>query len=203
MPTRTSDIQRKTEATRKLVQLVRAAQAGDADAFGILFEQFHECVFRVAKRLVKDDATADDVVADTFLKVMTRIGQLNEPAAFAGWLKTIATRQAQNVLSKRKRLIRGRRLVLHSELAAANVVADQPGPRKAAERAEMRELVNRQLRHLRELDRDTLEAFYLKEWSLRQMADEFGCPIGTIKRRLHVARKRLKESIEPTRLMVA
>ncbi len=203
MPARYSDIRQKTEATRKLVQTVRAAQAGDTDAFGILFEQFHEYVLTVAKKIVKDDSTADDVVSETFFKVMTRINQLRDPAAFIGWLKMIAVRQAQNVLSKSKRRILGRCLILHSELATDQVVSNQIGPRKEAERAEMRELVKRQLNHLCELDRVTLEAFYLKELSLRQMAVVFDCPIGTIKRRLHVARKRLKESIEPACLMVA
>jgi len=50
-------------------------------------------------------------------------------------------------------------------------------------------------------DRATLEAFYLRGRSLKQMAREFEVPTGTIKRRLHVARLRLKEvlgEIDPT-----
>ena len=51
------------------------------------------------------------------------------------------------------------------------------------------------LRRLRPLDRETLEAFYVRGQSLIEMADEFDAPIGTIKRRLHVARKRLASEL--------
>ena len=49
---------------------------------------------------------------------------------------------------------------------------------------------------LGEMDRDTLQAFYVDGHSLREMSDEFEAPIGTIKRRLHVARKRLAKEME-------
>ena len=53
------------------------------------------------------------------------------------------------------------------------------------------------LSRLRELDRETLVAFYVKGQSLLEMSDEFDAPLGTIKRRLHVARKRLAKEVEP------
>ena len=46
------------------------------------------------------------------------------------------------------------------------------------------------------VDRSTLVAFYLEGQSLIEMSDEFSAPIGTIKRRLHVARKRLAKELE-------
>ena len=52
------------------------------------------------------------------------------------------------------------------------------------------------LRRLRELDRETLEAFYVRGQSLVEMSDEFDAPVGTIKRRLHVARKRLAKEMD-------
>ena len=48
---------------------------------------------------------------------------------------------------------------------------------------------------MRELDRRTLMAFYFEGQSLKQMSDQFDSPIGTIKRRLHTARNRLKEML--------
>ncbi|MEQ1906823.1 MAG: sigma-70 family RNA polymerase sigma factor, partial [Pirellulaceae bacterium] len=44
-------------------------------------------------------------------------------------------------------------------------------------------------------DRETLEAFYVQGKSILEMSDEFDAPVGTIKRRLHVARHRLEEAI--------
>ena len=60
--------------------------------------------------------------------------------------------------------------------------------------AEVRAGLNR----LRTMDRETLEAFYMKGHSLVEMSHEFDSPIGTIKRRLHVARKRLAKELTET-----
>ena len=71
--------------------------------------------------------------------------------------------------------------------------------RTAEDRAEVGEAVGQLkvgLARLKTLDRLTLEAFYLRGRSLKQMAREFDVPTGTIKRRLHVARQRLREVLE-------
>ena len=68
--------------------------------------------------------------------------------------------------------------------------------RTAALAREERSRVRAGLRRLRELDRDTLVAFYVKGQSLVEMSDQFDSPVGTIKRRLHVARKRLAKELE-------
>jgi RNA polymerase sigma-70 factor (ECF subfamily) len=52
------------------------------------------------------------------------------------------------------------------------------------------------LNRLGDLDRSTLEAFYVRGRSLIEMSDDFRSPVGTIKRRLHVARNRLKKQLE-------
>ena len=52
------------------------------------------------------------------------------------------------------------------------------------------------LARLRDLDRETLEAFYVQGQSLIEMSNAFDAPLGTIKRRLHVARKRLAKQME-------
>ena len=52
------------------------------------------------------------------------------------------------------------------------------------------------LNRLRDMDRETLVAFYVNGRSLIEMSDEFEAPVGTIKRRLHVARKRLAKEVE-------
>ena len=52
------------------------------------------------------------------------------------------------------------------------------------------------------VDRATLEAFYIRGRSLKQMSREFETPVGTIKRRLHVARNRLRKQLESERELV-
>jgi RNA polymerase sigma-70 factor (ECF subfamily) len=52
------------------------------------------------------------------------------------------------------------------------------------------------LKRLKELDRDTLVAFYIRGHSLKRIARDFETPVGTVKRRLHVARNRLRQVLE-------
>jgi len=63
-------------------------------------------------------------------------------------------------------------------------------------RVEQAAALHRALEHLKPVDRATLVAFYLRGRTLKQMAREFETPVGTVKRRLHVARHRLKKVLE-------
>jgi RNA polymerase sigma-70 factor (ECF subfamily) len=63
-------------------------------------------------------------------------------------------------------------------------------------REETRKRLHEQLAQLKELDRATLVAYYIDQQSMIQMAEHFGAPIGTIKRRLHTARQRLAEACQ-------
>ena len=73
--------------------------------------------------------------------------------------------------------------------------ADTNSPLDGVLKTERAEQVWGGLRTLKELDRDTLIAFYINGQSLAEMADSFRSPIGTIKRRLHTARHRLKDAM--------
>ena len=61
---------------------------------------------------------------------------------------------------------------------------------------ERNDRVQQGLRRLRALDEQTLRAFYVDGCSLLEMSEQFASPVGTIKRRLHVARKRLAKELE-------
>ena len=80
-----------------------------------------------------------------------------------------------------------------------SAAGDAPNPLDEMVRAEQRTKLWDGLNRLKALDRQTLEAFYIRGRSLKQMSREFETPVGTIKRRLHVARKRLRRQLEPPR----
>jgi RNA polymerase sigma-70 factor (ECF subfamily) len=75
------------------VPLVLAAQAGDRDAYGELYSRFARAVHAVLlARLPRTQV--EDLVQDVFLHAMTRVRELREPAAFGGWICTLARRRA-------------------------------------------------------------------------------------------------------------
>lgn len=73
--------------------LVRAAQAGDRDAFGELYTRFSRFVHGLLLARV-GPTDAADLTQDVFLRAWTRLGELRDPAAFPGWIATMARRRA-------------------------------------------------------------------------------------------------------------
>ena len=77
-----------------------------------------------------------------------------------------------------------------------NAEAAGVGPLEQMVQAEQAAELYRGLDRLKPVDRATLVAFYIRGRTLKQMSREFETPVGTIKRRLHVARNRLKTALE-------
>jgi RNA polymerase sigma-70 factor, ECF subfamily len=179
-----------SDEQEQVVALVREAQAGDRVAFGQLFERFERHVFAVALRRLGDYNEAQELTQDVFVQAMQKIGQLREPQAFGGWLRAITHRMAIN-----RAVRRGPDLPTESETLEGNCV-ETATPLALVLEGERQTQVRAGLARLRDLDRATLVAFYVNGKSLVEMAAEFDAPVGTIKRRLHVARKRLAKEVE-------
>lgn len=172
-----------------LNSLVERARGGDREAFGELAQQFESVVFAIVLRRLRNRSEAREVTQEVFLRAMRKLPQLREAERFPGWLRQIAVRMSINRAVRRP-----------NEAACAPETFNGLSSRSSeplegileTERAtELRDCLGR----LRDLDRQTLMAFYFEGLSLKQMSDDFGSPIGTIKRRLHTARNRLRDEM--------
>ncbi len=175
---------------QELIELVLRARCGDREAYGQLVRRFESTVYAVALSRLRNPTEAQELTQDVFLHGMRKLPQLRDVACFPGWLRQITVRMAINRLTRHGPLSRTEPDIL--EQAEADAVA----PLDTLVLDEQREELWRGLEKLKEIDRDTLVAFYIRGRSLKQMSREFETPIGTIKRRLHVARHRLKEELE-------
>jgi len=174
----------------EITNLVELARAGDREAYGELVERFRPAVYAVALARVRNPAEAEELAQEVFLHGMKKLGQLRDPRCFAGWLRQITVRMAINRLTRRGPFQGVNAEVL--EQAAAN----DGEPVDALIRIEQRHQLHAGLQRLKPVDRATLVAFYIRGRSLKEMSREFETPIGTIKRRLHVARNRLRRQLE-------
>ena len=177
-------------STESLVQLVRSAQQGDRQAMGELFTQFQGSVMAVALRRLRNYAEAQELCQDVFVQAMTKVDQLRDPECFGSWIRAITHRMAIN------RGIRQSMCVATEPQTFEATCVDHRTPVTRALDAERSGQVHNSLKRLGRMDRETLVAFYLRGESLLEMADHFDAPLGTIKRRLHVARKRLAVEME-------
>ena len=168
-----------------VAELVQAAQLGDRAAQSALYERYQGSALALAYRKLGNWDEAEELVQDVFIHAFDRLEQLRVPEAFGGWLRQIVRRMAINRLTRR-------RVALSMDQAALDAVVNRDAtPLDELLDGESCQQIRVGLERLGEVDRLTLEAFYIGGHSLLEMAEQFAAPLGTIKRRLHVARKRL------------
>lgn len=178
-----------TTTANDIGSLVRSAQRGDREAFGELVARFEPAVYATALARLRDHLEAQELCQEVFIKALEKIEQLIVPEAFGGWIKQITVRMAIN------RLVRRSPVVATEPEVLEGTCAHSATPLQGVLANERRQSVHAGLARLGDLDRETLTAFYFRSRSLLEMSDEFAAPVGTIKRRLHVARKRLAREL--------
>lgn len=169
--------------------LVLQAQEGDRVAFGRLVRTFEASVFATVMKRLKNRTEALDVTQEVFLRAMRKLDQLREPERFVGWLHRIAVRLSIN------KLVRKPLEMLDEGDATSRKISPVDRPLDQLLTGERAHQLRDGIKRLKKLDRETLVAFYFEGQSLAQMADKFDSPIGTIKRRLHTARNRLRDEL--------
>ena len=175
---------------QELITVVLRARDGDRIAYGELVERFQSTVYAVALARLRNPTEAQELTQEVFLHAMKKLPQLRDVQCFPGWLRQITARMAINRMTRNGPLHKAEPEVLENAQAAGDSPLDQ------MVRAELREELWRGLERLKAVDRATLVAFYIRGESLKQMSRDFETPVGTIKRRLHVARNRLKKQME-------
>ena len=177
------------EQRTELIETVRSAQRGDRQAFGRLAARYERSVRALLARRLGNDAEAQELCQEVFIQALRKIGQLRDPRCFGAWLRSIAVRMAINRAVRRAPQTTG-------ETVFDTACVEHQTPVTEALEHERARQVRSGLKRLGRLDRATLEAFYFEGRSLVEMSEAFRSPVGTIKRRLHVARKRLAKELE-------
>jgi RNA polymerase sigma-70 factor, ECF subfamily len=109
--------------SRRMMALVERAQSGEADAFGGLYDQYSDTVYRYIYYRVGSKATAEDLTSETFLRALRRIGTFTwQGRDFGAWLVTIA----RNLVADHFKSSRFRLEVTTGEMLDANEVERSP-----------------------------------------------------------------------------
>ncbi|MFJ9040320.1 ECF subfamily RNA polymerase sigma factor, BldN family [Streptomyces sp. NPDC102406] len=107
----------------RMMELVERAQSGEADAFGRLYDQYSDTVYRYIYYRVGGKATAEDLTSETFLRALRRIGTFTwQGRDFGAWLVTIA----RNLVADHFKSSRFRLEVTTGEMLDANEVERSP-----------------------------------------------------------------------------
>lgn len=169
----------------ELAPIVTRARQGESRAFEELVRRFQDMAVGYAFSLLGDWHEAEDAAQDAFVKAYCSMIQLRDPAAFPGWFRRIVYTQAQR--RARVKAPVWVSLELAGELAVA-------GPAQLdADPAELWGLID----SLPEAQRSVLLLYYMRDFSQKEIAAFLEIPLGTVKTRLHHARKQIKRRMTP------
>lgn len=163
-----------------VTRLVVAAREGDAAAFGHLVARYRPTAVLIALGACRDRDVAEDAVQDAFLTAHRALRNLEEPSHFGPWLAAIVRNRARRLCSNRDRTT-PLHLVDH-ELSAASM----PIPCPEAEA----------IAALPEGIRESMDLYYLQEWSVGEVAALLERPVTTAKWQLHAGRALLRKRFE-------
>jgi RNA polymerase sigma-70 factor (ECF subfamily) len=169
---------------------VPQARAGDPGAWDILFRRYQLPLYVYVFELVHDEQASLDIVQETFINATRHVGSLREDGKFGSWLFGIAHQKCLQRWRKQ-----GREAAALEEFAAAPIDWEDD-PAELLIRAEQEAAVMRLLNQLPVAQRSMLLLHFVEDFPLEDIAAVTGTALGTVKSRLHYAKKALKKLIE-------
>src|SRR4051794_32672278 len=192
----------QASSTPSDAKLATRARRGDGSAFELIMRRHNRRLFRLARSLLPDDAEAEDVLQEAYLRAFTRLGELAEPRAFAAWLARITVNEALG-----RRRAAGARVVPLEAFRAAKAGTDdaddmdrgpaceRPDPERLAASGELRRLLEAAVDALPEEFRAVFVLREVEGLSTAETAAHLALRPETVKTRLHRARRQLQDAL--------
>jgi RNA polymerase sigma-70 factor (ECF subfamily) len=171
--------------------VIHACQQGDREAFRQLFEAYKDRVFSIACYSLGNEAAADDVTQQIFVKLFTRIGQFRGDSEFTTWLYRMVINSCLDERRKQKRF-------LPAEEFTPMPVHRKP-PETRYERREIAGSVREAIGGLKPKMRLPIMLKYIEGFSYEEIAEVLGCSKGTVASRLNRAHKALAKKLSHLR----
>ena len=174
----------KDEISEHLVVL--RCQVGEETAFEMLFDRYNGRLLYYLRRMLGASGMAEDVLQTVWLKVLRKIGTLEEPRALRTWLYRIAHNEAVQQLRKA-----GREIALEEteETLEAATEEEDSRPLDTAQ-------VHLALDQISPAHRAVLTLRFMNDLSYADIAEVVGCSVGTIRSRIHYAKQALRKQME-------
>lgn len=170
--------------------LIERLRTEDLSALGALFDRYYPQVYRTALVITRDNAVAEDIAQDCFLKLHQYANRIDTSLPLAPWLYRVTVNLSYTWISRRQK----RRISLE---ALVDQLMSPPwhAPDHLAEQGETQTLVRQAISELHFNQRVVIVLHYLSGLSLEEIAEILDCPVGTIKSRLYYARENLRRRL--------
>lgn len=173
------------------LDLIRLAQSGHERALTELYQRYAPSAFKSAYLLTGNRSLAEDVVQETFIQVVRKIGTLRDPARFRPWLFQILTNAAKTAYRKRF-WQRWLPLDLDTYDKPDRVT---PSAQEQLEAYEGTRELREGIKQLKPDHRAVVVLHYFNGLPEQEIAEVLACPLGTVKSRLYHARQALQRML--------
>ena len=177
----------ESEAIEQELLAIRC-QLGEIAAFDELVARWHAPMWQYVRRMADQNELADELIQETWLRVLRGIAGLREPSRLVPWMFGIARHVMMDRLRQKYR----------QEALLENALDDLTAPADEVDEHERRDNIANVLDKLENLplpQRELLTLYYLDELSIEEVGQVLGVPAGTVKSRLFHARRVLKQSL--------
>jgi len=173
--------------------ILRRIAAGDRQTFADVVRQYQRPLFGFLGRMGLNQSDAEEIAQETFLRAWMNLGRYKpDIAEFSTWLFTIARNLAWHELSRAS----ARRKWMTSEVLP-EVPSERPQPPEELAITEQKRRLHEALLKLPLAERSAMALAYIKGLELTAVARIEGCTTGAVKTRVHRARQRLRQLLEP------
>lgn len=168
-------------------EAISRLKRGDISGLEALVMLYQNQALRVAYLTTRDYALAEDVVQASFLRAYERIAQFDDTRPFGPWF-------LRTVINNAVTAVRGRRTLSlgPEEDSEMGLPSPDTGPQEMLELAETKEEIRLALDKLPPKERAAIVMRYYLEWDDAEVSHRLSVPPGTVRRRLHDARQRLR-----------
>lgn len=174
------------------ILISRFRESGDRTAITELFGRYQTDLFNFIWQMLRQTQDAEDAMQETLIKAMRALPRYREESHFKSWLFRIAHNEVVNTIRRRQRV------ELHDEPPGANrAETGNPFGAQRLEGQERLSALERAIDQLPDLERQVVLLRMQQELSFKQIAEIVNAPIGTVLGRMHQAKQRLKQALQP------
>ncbi len=179
-------------------EMAERIQQGDVASFELIMRRHNRRLYRLARGILHDEADAEDVVQETYVRAFERLADFQGKGPLSSWLAKIAVNEA---LQRLRRVRPARFLSLDDPARTeevnhmAELTVAGPSPEQSAGREEFRRVLETAIDALPEVCRMVFILRGVEEMSIKETATCLGLETGTVKTRFHRARRILQQNL--------
>lgn len=183
--------------TENIAELVERFREGDEKAFNELVRLFEKKIYAYSYQMLGNHTEADEVLQETFVRLVKNISRLRADANFSSFVFRIATNLCIDLIRKRQRKTIN---IEEGELGTTGsyqleLSRSIPTPEQLHERKELMELINKAISELPPRQQATIILHDIEGYSKAEVAGIMECPQATVRSNLHIARSKVKKKL--------